>query len=558
MDRCTIHPGEKIQLVCKECEDKPVCNTCITTRHSGHSFRKYSKVKEEKLNEVREMKEENTRTKQKLELNLKKLRKEITRQNESKNRISREIENRTKELKRQIDKQGKQVEEKFRNQQEKHMAVLQKNNERLKREIKKCTQHDIELQRLLSAERISDLTTQLKLVTAPAADGIAVSDMSLSYKFVPGKCNPSLDMFGDIEKDTEDHYDIIGLPTHAAAVAQPTENDDGAYASMTPSRCSSVSLTSEAASIASLGENGRAETVNNRPSHPSTFSDRTRMKSVPRSNAAYIVLSANQDQCWVKCQDKDVVTLVNRFGKKEDTSIAFSDRIGGFSKYRSNELLVCLPEKKTIRLVDKYSAKDFINTAPSIPRCVQSGLFDGEIFAIVDDPGTSRVTTRSELVRYNNKGEEIRRIRKDKLGNDLFYSPDKISFNRTGTKMAVINPCGAESSHLLILNKNLEPLWRYFGDMRAVEGNTKFDPNLLQSDTNMCLSDVVFDNKDNVVIADKKTNTVKMLNQKMEPVRIVGTYTESPIALAMVHHNQTLWIKFDSGRLSVIDRNAPP
>ncbi|XP_060085081.1 uncharacterized protein LOC132564444 [Ylistrum balloti] len=546
MERCSRHPGERTELFCEDCNYLPVCNSCITTLHAGHRFKKTSEVKGGILAKLREKKEENTRIKQKLEQDLRKNKKEILRQNENHSQTFREIESRKKEVKKEIDKQEKQLEDECQIYYDRTIANLQKSSENIKRRIKKRTKYEADLSRLMNTDKVSDLVRQFELVTAPVEDEVVVPEMPLpSPRFIPGNGYSPVEMFGRIEEQRKTHlYDKIGPRTRNKVITHPTENDDDAYASLTPSRCSSFSMSSGSASVPSLCE----EAACNIP----RVSLIQHCKINIEKDAVYIALSSNSENCWVKNQDQSKLTLVNRSGTEMKEQIPFSDKIGGFSGFPGGKLLVCLPDQKLIQQVDTYSVLDIVSTAPFTPRCVQSGLFDGKIVAIVYDQSIAPEPGPCELVRYNSNGEEEKRINVDRFGNNLFYCSEKISFNRTGTKIAVLNHRGPRRSDLVIINRNLEPMWRYFGDAQAYQGHENIDPRHLQNDTNMCLTDVVFDYKDNVVIADRKTNTVKLLNQRMEHLKILGTYMAAPVALAMDYRNHNLFVKDDSDKLCVM------
>ncbi|XP_033754715.1 uncharacterized protein LOC117337727 [Pecten maximus] len=540
MERCSIHPSERIQLYCRECE-RPVCNTCVTNRHTGHTFKKLTEVKGEIITKVGEAKDESARTKRKLEQRLKELQSEIDRQNESFSKNCQEIEKRKKELKRYVDKKLKKYEEECRNHHEKNISDIQKKCVHLKRDIKKLSQYETTLNRLKSTDKVSDLIRQFELPRAPVTHDIGDLEIPQPCKFVPGKHFPRQEMFGHVEEHpVEDHY---------KSIAQPTDKDGGAYACMTPSSRSSFSAPSESAS--------EIETVYDRVGLLNATQQGTvATANIRRETSSYIVLSAKNDLCWVKYHNQNKIKLVNRIGKEIEELKSISDRISGVSCYQDDKLLVCLPEMKIIRQVDRYRSVDFISTGEFIPKCVCSFRFDDTmIFVILENPSSCHGPASCELVKYKKTVEEMR-ARKDQFGNDLFYSSDKISVNRTRNRMAVINNCGPSRTHLVILEtKDLKLSWRYFGDGRAYDGHANIDPHLLQKDTNMCLTDVAFDNNQNIVIADRLSKTVKLLNQNMEPLSVLGTFNESPMALAM--DNISLWIMFVSGNLSVVNHRVP-
>ncbi|XP_069114530.1 uncharacterized protein [Argopecten irradians] len=539
MERCAVHVTERTVLYCIDCTDKAVCTTCINTEHSGHTFRKESEVKEHLLSGVRKRKEENAIIKIKLEQDLAKLKDGISRHNRVYNKNRQEADIRRKDLKKMIDKQYKQNEEKNRKCHEIKINDLQTSSDNIRRNIKRVSQYETELSKLMNTDKVSDLIRHIQLLSAPNTDGMVMTHIPSPCKFVPSRNDPTPEIFGHIEENPqEDHHESIESPE--LIITHPTDQDDGAYASMTPSRCSSLSVTSESASEI------EAVCNNYRPTLPVPQSNGTGPE-----NVSQIVVSKQYDQCWKKNQHKNAITLVNRYGKEVGTPISFSDKISGFCYCLDEKLLVCLPEKKTIRQVDRYSSVDFISTGPFVPICVCSGLFDEDIVAVVERPGPNHGGSSCEIVRYKKTGKEEKRVRKDQFGNDIFYGPNKISFNRTGSKMAVIN--NKANTHLVVLDKQLELLWRYFGDGRAYRGDKNIDSHLLHMDTNMCLSDAVFDNTNNLVISDSRSHTVKLLNQlSMQPLRVIGTFTESPLALAMVYHNQTLWVLLDGGTLSVV------
>ncbi|XP_021340215.1 uncharacterized protein LOC110441417 isoform X2 [Mizuhopecten yessoensis] len=245
--------------------------------------------------------------------------------------------------------------------------------------------------------------------------------------------------------------------------------------------------------------------------------------------------------CWLKCQDKNSVKLSNRSGEIKQ-AINLGTRSDGFTVSADNKLLFCCTLQKCIKEIALPNGEitEKLSTCPLTPNRICTDP-SGDIYVTLCDEDDYEVTDDSTrvLVRYDRWGEEAARCQADGYGGSLFVVPEDVCVNNTGTRVAVINRVSDRRRELVVLDEDLSPVLIYTG------------PRVLTGDSlaGYSLYGVVFDTRDNILVAECYSKTVQLLSPSCEPLKVLLTMNTTPWAMTI--QGNEVWIGDEKGKVQI-------
>ncbi|OWF50469.1 uncharacterized protein LOC110450342 [Mizuhopecten yessoensis] len=263
----------------------------------------------------------------------------------------------------------------------------------------------------------------------------------------------------------------------------------------------------------------------------------TMQRSVPISEFEHIPSEVRSicivgEQAWITCDGNKELYLTNKEGDCVRSIKVYT--------YSMNQIMdICLGADDSVWV----ARRDGIMTQ-LMPHDVREDRFfigvnatayslyvfnDGDIvIGLVE--GVFRM--RGKLVRYSPKGEVLDRAVRDNDGNLLFSTPNKVRGCDESREIAVVNLDNKGHHSVVILDADMKFKLNF-------KGKTPFHP-----------SDVCFDSGQNILISDRASMSVMLLDSHGRMCRNLLVTTLAPSAIR-IQGNGDLWTGFENGMVRV-------
>ncbi|OWF52333.1 hypothetical protein KP79_PYT20200 [Mizuhopecten yessoensis] len=146
------------------------------------------------------------------------------------------------------------------------------------------------------------------------------------------------------------------------------------------------------------------------------------------------------------------------------------------------------------------------------------------------------------VIRYDLNGNELNRAQITAKGHTIFVVPRRLCTNKSGSKVAVTNKTADISTHLVLLNEQLELTLRYTGHGKVLYGDVAFS----KADEQFCVNDVKFTSTGDILIAEEWSKTVQLLSPFCLPLWVLLHGNVSPTSVS-IQNNGHIWVGNNDG-----------
>ncbi|XP_069107874.1 uncharacterized protein [Argopecten irradians] len=549
---CRDH-NKQLIMACGQCKTA-VCDECIELHHNGHqpflTLKSAAKTVIENLQKATDNPDYT-----KIEKDFEEFSKKCQGEKMHADRTKQELLNRRDNLKAVLD----QVTEAAVNKLERHKESVLEELDRVKtdKEQKCKTIDDFKgtVQRLSTSQDYLEVVVQgwnLKPPETSTVDFPNISELKFSAGTRRDETNRVEMLFGELKlQDTTSHHD-------------GTISSDLGHSKI--DMFSTLSICSDELFGDGPGENPISaqsdDSTKIKLSH-SCESLRCDVKliyqrSLKLGSSPQTMVPTTEGKCWILASPWQTLHLVDTKGEVINilqAEIAFPDDVSSASQ--DNSTFLAYFTKKCVKrgtlMINKNEGKHsfemstFIRTDPMFLRCVCL-IPNGDIFVgLTNKPHLpSGPDHTSVLVRYNQKGKEIRRVQKDGHGQDMFYIPVRIKKSNTGS-VAVVNFTESGTAHLVLLDNDLNLTHRYIDHGVALHADEPL-PGPAQK---FMITDALFNHQDLLLISEYYSRTVQLLDPSCNLLKVLVTDLQNPVWSLAQHAGGDLWVGVEGGEIKV-------
>ncbi|XP_069141911.1 uncharacterized protein PF3D7_1120000-like [Argopecten irradians] len=499
---CTKHTGETVIMVCKSCVKYPLlCGVCIEEDHTEHKLQTlrnaalsirqhFEQVETDKLDVFKEIKSDL--------VNISKLREEC---HQESSRVGEEIVKHVDVIKGEVDKVNKEVEEKRKTEFDRNMASIDETEQALTQQVSRIEMFQKKVAEIQKMNDYVEVIVAGRDTEVPDTARVPRPDIH-RLQFQTGNVNAwQLErMFGTV----------------AGTCDGKTEKGE------------------EKANTSSDFVGSIKRELNVNISSVNSFSH-------SQTHGLAYMFCHDSELCFLKCSARNSVKLSDSSGQIKQ-SINLGTTTNGFTVTKDNRLLFCCTHQNCVKEMQLPNGEitEKIDTSPLTPKCICTGPY-GDIYVTLCDNTEYEVTESSTraLARYGKRGREKTRRQNDAYGNNIFVLPLEVCVNSANTQIAVINDINRRRSELVLFDGQLSPELIYRG------------PSVLTGDTmeGFELAGVMFDSRDNILVAEAFSRTVQLLSPSCEPLKTLLVTDASPRALAL--HDDKVWVGDHKGNVRI-------
>lgn len=244
------------------------------------------------------------------------------------------------------------------------------------------------------------------------------------------------------------------------------------------------------------------------------------------------------NEAWANIEDSNNLSLLDIEGRIL-SKIEMEMTMEGMAVMANGNLVLSAPEKKAVmmRSTDGCLTK-LISMEPLKPwgLCLSQ---NGDILVCVFEENVtpSKSSRRRAVQRYSITGQLLASMEQED-GINLFSLPYRVRENKH-FDIAVVDVISKESARIVGLQQDGTVKFIYDGT-RSINPRSRFNPY-----------DVCFDSINNILVADKDSKTVHMLDENGFCLMFCMTYTECFPTCLGSSCDGTIWVGYSNGKLEV-------